>query len=361
LANTGPTGKVNTVLGPVDASELGATMSHVHLTLDISCWYMPPRDEAARQDAEADFSLGKLGAIRRNGLSFQKNLRQDDVPLTIREVGEFKRAGGGAIVDMDLEGIGRNVDAMVAISRATGVHVIASTGWYIQGAHPSWVAGKSVEELADIMTREILEGIGDTGVRAGNIGEIGLSGMPDVPFHPDEEKVLRAAGRAQKATGASLTLHPNAHLTIYGETPVDHFPTYIDILEKEGADLAKVYPSHLGLFPVDTARKLLKRGVGFVSYDHFGHEEYCEILGPGRGFTPDRMEVELVMQLLADGYADRVLLGAEVGWKTCYKANGGWGYSHVLENIVPWLRACGATDDQIRTMTIDNPRRLHAM
>jgi phosphotriesterase-related protein len=352
---------VNTVLGPIDAADLGATMSHVHLTLDISCWYMPPEDEAARRVAESEFTLDRLGEIRRNGLAWARNLKQDDVDLTIREVARFRRAGGGAIVDMDLEGIGRDVDAMVRISRETGLHVIASTGWYIQGAHPSFVAGASVEELADLMTKEILEGIGTTGVKAGNIGEIGLSGMPDVPFHPDEEKVLRAAARAQKATGASLTLHPNAHLTIYGETPVDHFPTYLDILEKEGADLGKVYPSHLGLFPVSTARKLLERGVGFISYDHFGHEEFCEVLGPGRGFTPDRMEVELVMQLLADGYADRILLGAEVGWKTCYKANGGWGYAHVLEHIVPWLRACGATEDQVRTMMVDNPRRLHGI
>jgi phosphotriesterase-related protein len=353
--------KVHTVLGTIDAADLGATMSHVHLTLDISCWYMPPSDAAAKEAAEAEFSLGRLGEIRRNGLAFRKNLHQDDVGLTIREVAEFRKHGGGAVVDMDLEGIGRDVGAMVAISKATGLHVIASTGWYIQGAHPPHVAGRSIEELADIMTREILEGIGDTGVRAGHIGEIGLSGMPDVPFHPEEEKVLRAAARAQKATGASLTIHPNAHLTIYGETPVDHFPTYLDILEKEGADLGKVYPSHLGLFPVSTARKLLERGVGFVSNDHFGHEEFCEALGPGRGFTPDRIEVESVMQLLADGYANRLLIGAEVGWKTCYKANGGWGYSHVLEHIVPWLRACGASNDQVRTMTVDNPRRLHGI
>ena len=352
---------VPTVLGPIDAADLGATMSHVHLTLDISCWYMPPEDPAARHEAEGEFTLGNLGKIRRNGLAYQRNLHQDDVELTIREVAEFKKHGGGTIVDMDLEGIGRDVNAMVAISKATDLHVIASTGWYIQSAHPAFVAEKSIEELADIMTREILEGIGDSGVRAGNIGEIGLSGMPNVPFHPDEEKVLRAAARAQKATGASLTLHPNAHLTIYGETPVDHFPLYIDILEKEGADLGKVYPSHLGLFPAQTAVKLLERGVGFVSYDHFGHEEFCEVLGPGRGFTPDRMEVETVMELLARGYANRVLLGAEVGWKTCYKANGGWGYSHVLEHITPWLGACGATQEQIHTMMVDNPRRLHGI
>ncbi len=149
------------------------------------------------------------------------------------------------------------------------------------------------------MIRELAEGIDDSGVRAGNIGEIGLSGMPQDPFQPQEEVVLRAAARAQAATGASLTIHPNAHLLIYGEKPVDHFDLYLDILEEEGCDLGKVYVSHLGLFPdVAVPLRLLSRGVGFVSYDHFGHEEYAEGIGPGRGFTPDREEVGLVMQLL---------------------------------------------------------------
>ncbi|HYC01437.1 MAG TPA: hypothetical protein VEC57_20060 [Candidatus Limnocylindrales bacterium] len=352
---------VNTVLGPVDAAGLGGTMSHVHLTLDISCWYMPPQDPQRREAAEAEFSLDNLGRIRRNGLGFKRNLVQDDVELTIREAAEFKKHGGGTIINMDLEGIGRNVPALQQIARATDLHIVASTGWYIQGAHPARIAGMSIEEMADIMIGEILEGIDGTGVRAGNIGEIGLSGMPDVPFQPQEEKVLRAAARAQRATGLSLTLHPNAHLTIYGESPADHFDTYIDILEREGADLGKVYPSHLGLFEAHTAERLLQRGVGFVSYDHFGHEELCEAIGPGRGFTPDRIEVATVMELIGKGYANRILLGAEVGWKTCYKAYGGWGYSHVYENILPWLRACGATDEQLHTMMVDNPRRLHGV
>jgi len=352
---------VNTVLGPIDAADLGGTMSHVHLTLDISCWFMPPQDPEGRAAAEAEFSLDNVGRIRRNGLGFKRNLIQDDIELATREVAEFKKHGGGAIINMDLEGIGRNVEALQQIASATGLHIVASTGWYIQGAHPPHIAGKSVEELADIMIRELTEGIDATGVKAGNIGEIGLSGMPDVAFQPHEERVLRAAARAQRATGASLTLHPNAHLTIYGESPVDHFDTYIEILEREGADLGKVYPSHLGLFEAHTAERLLQRGVGFVSYDHFGHEEMCEAIGPGRGFTPDRIEVATVMELVGKGYANRILLGSEVGWKTCYKANGGWGYSHVYENILPWLRACGASDEQLQTMMVDNPRRLHGV
>ena len=103
----------------------------------------------------------------------------------------------------------------------------------------------------------------------------------------------------------------------------------------------------------------MARGVGFVSYDHFGHEEYAEGIGPGRAFSPDKEEIALVMQLLEAGLEKRVLLCAEIGWKTCYKAYGGWGYSHVYENILPWLKACGATDRQLEIMMVENPRRLH--
>ncbi len=353
---------VQTVLGPIDAAELGGTMSHVHLTIDILCWHMPYGSPALAKEAEGEFTLARLGKIRRNGLAWKRNLVQDDLDLTVREVSEYAKAGGRSLVNVDLPGMGRDVFKLQHIARATGLHLIASTGWYIAACHPPEIAGKSKDELAEIMVRELTVGIDGSGVRAGNIGEIGLSGMPQDPFQPQEEVVLRAAARAQAATGASLTIHPNAHLLLYGEKPVDHFDLYLDILEQEGCDLGKLYVSHLGLFPdVAVAKRLLSRGVGFVSYDHFGHEEYAEGIGPGRGFTPDKEEVGLVLQLLEAGHADRVLLCAEIGWKTCYKAYGGWGYSHVYENILPWLKAAGASDAQLHTMMVDNPRRLHAV
>ncbi|MBZ0252268.1 MAG: hypothetical protein K8I02_02920, partial [Candidatus Methylomirabilis sp.] len=264
---------------------------------------------------------------------------------------------------VDLPGLGRDVSVLQKIARETGLNVVASTGFYVQASHPKEIEGKSVEALADIMVREVTEGIGTTGVRAGNIGEIGLSGYPHEPFQPGEETVLRAAARAQKATGVSMTIHPNAPCAIRGEKPADHFDVYLKILEKEGADLGKLYMSHLGLYTdVEVPKRLLRAGVGYVSYDHFGHEELVEnLLGPGRGFTPDKEEVAAVMDVLEAGYADRVLMGSEVGFKTCYKRYGGWGYSHVYENIIPWLKAVGARDSDIQAIMVDNPRRLHGV
>jgi phosphotriesterase-related protein len=71
--------------------------------------------------------------------------------------------------------------------------------------------------------------------------------------------------------------------------------------------------------------------------------------------------VRCVIEMLEADYADRVLLCAEVAMKTCYKAYGGWGYSHVHENIIPWLTSLGASAEQIHSMMVENPRRLHAV
>ncbi len=334
-------------------------MSHVHLTLDILCWHQEPATAEARALASKPLGLENLSLARRNGLWVRDNLLQGDVDLAIREVTAFKLAGGGAVVDMELPGIGRDVAALQRISRETGLHVIASSGWYTQASHPPDIAEKSVEELRDEIVRELTLGIGDSGARAGNIGEIGMSGLPGDPWQPDEEKVLRAAARAQVETGASLTLHPNVGTHGSREAPIDHLDTYLDLLEREGADLGRVYMSHMGFYPFETAERLLGRGLGYLSYDHLGHEEYYEMLGPGRGFPRDKEEVDRVMQLLEAGHADRVLIGCEIGWKTCYKAYGGWGYAHVLEHVLPWLRDCGASEEQLRQVTLSNPARLH--
>jgi phosphotriesterase-related protein len=352
---------VQTVLGPIDPAAMGITMSHVHLTLDILCWHMPPASPAARALADRPLGLENLSLARRNGLAVRDNLIQHDRDLTIREVRAFRDAGGGTIVDMELPGIGRDVRALEAISRATGLNVIASTGWYTAGSHPPNVATRSVEELAETMVREVTEGIEGTGIRAGNIGEIGLSGYPQDPWQPGEERVLRAAGRAQARTRASLTLHPNTGTHGIREAPADHLDRYLDTLEAEGADLGKVYVSHMGFFPAARAKRLLARGLGFVSYDHFGHEEYYEGIGPGRAFPRDKEEVAAVLELLDAGHADRVLIGCEIGWKTCYRAYGGWGYAHVLEHIVPWLRDGGASEEDVRTITVRNPAHLPAI
>lgn len=345
---------LNTVLGPIDASQIGHTMSHVHLTIDLMCWHLPPESGPMRGLSEAKITMHNLGEVRRNAMRVKDNLVQDDLDLAIREAAQYRFGGGATVINCDLPGIGRDIHALQKIARATGINIVASTGWYVQASHPPEVASKSVEQLTEIMFKEITEGIGKTGVKAGNIGEIALSGRTREPFQPNEEKVLRAAARAQKATGVSLTIHPNF--------PGNHWDTYIDVLEKEGADLNRCYMSHLGLYPnPEVSRHILKRGVGFVSFDQLGHEElFGNPAAPALGYSTDKEEVRCVIELLNAGFEDRILLSAEVAMKTCYKEYGGWGYSHIHENIIPWLKSLGATAAQVESIMAGNPRRLHA-
>ena len=191
---------LNTVLGLINADQIGGTMSHVHLTINILCWHQTPDSGVLRGLSESKITLQNLGLVKRNAMLFKDNLVQDDLDLTIREVMEYKLAGGQTLINVDLPGMGRDPLVLQKIARATGLNIVASTGWYIQASHPPEIADKNIEELAEIMIKEITVGIGDTGIKAGNIGEIAVSGLPHEPFQPGEEKVLRAASRAQKAT-----------------------------------------------------------------------------------------------------------------------------------------------------------------
>lgn len=351
--------KIQTVLGEISPEAFGVAMSHVHLTINLIPAYFREPDEGPLQGiAHQKVSIENLGLLRRNGILIRDNLVQDDLDLAIREVSDYVRSGGSGIVCVDLPGMGRDVLSGRKISRATGVHVVASTGWYLEASHPRLVKEKTMDELCDIMVKEIRAGIAGSDIKAGNIGEVAMTGSLDRPFEKNEEKVLRVAAHAQRETGVSLNIHPS----VYGP----YWETYLDILEKEGAQLEKVYMAHAGFQyrgeppTVKSVMPILERGA-YASFDQLGHEELFEpLMGPGAGYSSDREEVRVIAELCKLGYEKQILLSAEVALKTSYKRYGGFGYSHVIDNIIAWLRAKGVTQEQIKTMTVDNPRKLHS-
>jgi len=127
---------LNTVLGPIDASQVGGTMSHVHLTINILCWHQTPDSGVLRGLSESKITMQNLGLVRRNAMLFKDNLVQDDLDLAIHEAAEYKFAGGQTLINVDLPGMGRDPLALQKIARATGLHIVASTGWYVQASHP---------------------------------------------------------------------------------------------------------------------------------------------------------------------------------------------------------------------------------
>ena len=196
-------GRVNTVFGPVEASTLGIVLPHEHLLLDVTNWLMNSDRQEVQAIREAPVSLENLRLVRRNPHSSRDNLLLDDLEQQTREAQRFADAGGNTIVDVSPQGLGRSPEGCAHIARSTGLNVILGCGYYIQSAHPPEVREKSIDELADLIVAELTEGIGETGIKAGVIGEIGTFH----PIHPDEEKSLRAAGRAQLRTGAAIWVH----------------------------------------------------------------------------------------------------------------------------------------------------------
>ena len=117
-------GETQTVLGSVDPSKLGVTLTHEHLLIDLSVVFVKPSNEVDRSLSDEPVSLHNLGWMRFNWSSNKDNLVQNDVKLAIREAGRFREAGGGTLVDVTSVGIHRNPKALVEISRATGVHIV---------------------------------------------------------------------------------------------------------------------------------------------------------------------------------------------------------------------------------------------
>jgi phosphotriesterase-related protein len=347
---------VMTVLGPIDGDHLGVTLMHEHLLIDVSYKFQPPTEVTLRALSEQPITLANLGFLRRNIGAVRANFRLDDVDVAAAEALAFKREGGGTIVDVSPPGIGRDPRALRAIAAQSGVNVVTCTGFYLQRSHPAHVFRSSLEELADEMIGEIRHGIGDSGIRPGIIGEIGLgepmyvAGHTGDEMHPEEEKVLRAAGRAQKATGLPLTLH------IYNYRPNRLAHQALDALEEEGVSLERVVVGHLDVrIDVEYAASVAARGA-YAEFDTFGIEAYLD--GSLSEYPRDTERVTALVELVNRGYVDRLLVSHDVCTKMQLSAFGGWGYAHLSRHIEPRLRKAGLTNEQIATIRIRNPRRL---
>lgn len=324
---------------------------------DIRTWYIEPKKPSDAAVGEMPVTMNILGMLRHDPFANRDNLVLNDEGLQSKELGYFQSLGGGAVVDLTVPGLGRNPLALMRISSATGLHIIAATGFYVAKSHPRFVKEKSVDDLCELMEKELTEGIGDTGVRAGVIGECGCS-YP-IPYHPEEEKVLRAAARAQVRSGAAYTIHPVITDWVGRVYPAKCAEAYVDLLQEEGVDLEKFYLSHADrtCIDLDYHKRLLDRGIT-LSYDNLGKEYYWDSIFVGVGGLSDGQRVKAISELCKQGYDKQLVLSNDVCMKIDLKEYGGYGYAHVLKYVVPMLKAEGVNKTQIRNMLVENPKRL---
>jgi len=340
---------VTTVCGPIPAGALGVVTPHEHVLIDIRNQFTEFKEATRRAISEQPVQLSNLDALSRNPYAVKDNLVMDDLAVAEEEVGRFKRAGGDTIVDATSIGIGRDPEALRSIARATGLNLIAGCGYYTADTHPAGMDSKSVEQIADEIVADLTRGIDGTAIRAGVIGEIGTS----AEIHPNEHKVLIAAARAQRATGVGLIVHTYP----WGQQGL----AVVDLLERHEVPPEKISISHVDVeIDLEYCTRLLKRGV-FVEFDNFGKEYFIDrrFRGFAGGvFARDIERVRALKRLIDDGYLSNLLMSCDVCLKTLLHKYGGWGYDHILTDIVPMLLDEGVSAGQIEALLKDNPRRF---
>ncbi|MEI7742267.1 MAG: phosphotriesterase-related protein, partial [Chloroflexota bacterium] len=223
---------VMTVLGPVDPSALGFTLPHEHTQCVL--WHIENR-----------WDYWELTA---------------DEAIILEELRLYKEAGGTCLTDVTMPNIGRDPLWLKGLAEKSGLHLVMGGGWYRTAYYPpeANIERRTVDSLAEELVHDALEGVGDTGIRIGILGEIGT----DKPWMtPIEERVHRAVARASRRTGLAITTH--AVMSDVGAWQ-------LSVFEEEGADPGRVVIGHADSHPVlDHYLSLIRRGAS-IEFDFLG-------------------------------------------------------------------------------------------
>jgi phosphotriesterase-related protein len=307
---------VQTLRGAVAADKLGATLMHEHVFV-----VHPEIIENVETDWDEETAL--VDAARR--------------------LDELYAAGIHTIVDLTVIGLGRSVRRLQRVPVSSGINIVVATGIYAFFDIPSYFKFRKSKVLVDYFVREIEQGIGDTGVRAGIL----KCATDEAGVTPGVEKILRAVAQAHVRTGAPISTHTHA-ATRRG---LDQ----LKIFAAEGVDPTRVVIGHSGdSTDLDYLLAIADSGA-YVGMDRFGIDTFL-------GFE-DR--VATVARLCALGRTDQIVLSHDAACYIDYfhggcppKALPNWHYLHITRDVVPALKSRGVTDEQVSQMLVVNPRRL---
>jgi predicted metal-dependent phosphotriesterase family hydrolase len=188
--------KLKTVCGEITREQLGITTTHEHVLLDLTAFYTERPVKGIKSPSTQKVKMDNLGILSRDCYALKDNLLLDNERLQAKELKKFGDAGGKTVVDASLPGIGRDAKALKRISQKTGLNIVMGTGFYVGETHPKELADMTDREIADIMVKELTEGVDGTDIKAGYIGEIGISEI----FDEKERKNLAAAVREAAGT-----------------------------------------------------------------------------------------------------------------------------------------------------------------
>lgn len=305
---------VQGVLGPIDTADLGFTLMHEHVL--VANWSM-------RQALP-----GWL----------------DRAALVTRAVAEAKAAlerGVRTMVDLTPVNLGRDVPVLQEVAEKSGMQIIAATGFY--WTEEPWYQGWEVDRLVEFLLPEITTGVQGTTSRIGII----KAATDELGITPLNRKLLQVAARLHRATGVPLSTHSHVHShTGRGQQ---------EVFAEEGVDLGRVVIGHCGdTEDVAHLEEILQAG-STIGMDRFGLDF----------LLPMEKRVATIATLCARGWAGQIVLSHDacclIDWfpqEAVAQMAPRWNYRHIPDDVLPALRAAGVSDEHVRTMTVDNPRRI---
>ena len=335
---------VSTVTGPLPPGQLGITLVHEHIMDCCLQWFEEP-EEPVRYLRDIPVEKSNYEALRTHPYASLDNVFMLDESVAVQELEIFRNLGGSSIVDVSCRGMGPFPEKLKRVSERSGINIIMGTGYYYETAHPPEVKHMSIQQLVDQMYEDITAGVDGTGIRAGIIGEVGIS-----PEFTDEEiKCLRAGARASALTLVPLTIHqPSFHRMA---------ERVVQIVLDEGGEPQHTIIDHMCASGSDFEyqQRVLEKGV-FIEYDLIGSDLYYPSIKTSQP-TDDENAVNL-KRLIDAGYLEQLLISHDIFIKICLTHYGGRGYGHILKNFVPMLKNVGVSDEQIHTLLVENPRRV---
>ncbi|MBE0697399.1 MAG: esterase [Anaerolineaceae bacterium] len=299
-----------TTLGPKAAHELGIILPHEHIFVDLRTWDKPGYGEADPADV---------------------------IRLMVPEIRKAQAVGVTALVDCGPLGVGRRADILKAVSEAADFPLVVPTGVYREPWILPWVHEASEDRLCQWMQGELDSEIENSGVRAGFIK---LSAGDD-EITPTETKVLRAAARAGKATGAIIGSH-----TIRGQVVRDQ----LEIIEKSGYTAARFIWIHTQAEPDFSLHLEMARRGAWIEYDSIGNPQ------------EDEKFIRWIQQVLDAGFGSQLMLSHDRGWYDPAQPGGGTPqpFTYLTEKFLPKLRAAGVAEETLHQLTVENPFRAFA-
>ena len=228
---------------------------------------------------------------------------------------------------------GRDLDGLVALSRRSGVHIVAATGLHKDQFSAPYTARLDEDQLADVFMRDLQAGV--NGVRPGVI-KLGSS-LDQIT--PGERKAFTAAALAQRATGAPITTHTEA-----GRLALEQ----LELLLGAGADPERIVIGHLDRLLDTGYHEAVLRTGAYVGYDQIGKPKYAT----------DERRAEALAILVAHGHGAKLLISGDLGRKSYWSAYGGKpGLDYVPKTFLSMLCAAGISAGQAEALVVANPAR----